>query len=122
MKCKFPSRFNDKSCLSPCIDGQDREQHIFLCKYFSNQNKLSFPNIKFDQIFENNVRKQTDIVYILYARLEVRKQFLPSASPAGVPHDPRGARAQTKPRLGIREAKHKFTKLKHKNKTRCIIR
>ena len=47
LKCNFPSRFSDKRCLSPCKDGQDREQHIFLCKYFSNQNELSFPNIKF---------------------------------------------------------------------------
>ena len=74
----------------------------------------------FENIFEDDVLKRDEVVNMLYARLEVRRKYLPSASHAEVPLDPRGGRVRAQPRLGIREAKHKFTT--HKNKTRCIKR
>ena len=72
----------------------------------------------FENIYESNVLKQVEIVNILYLRLEVRRKFIPSASSARAPLDPRGGRARAQPRLGIREETHKFTT--QKNKTRCI--
>ena len=120
LKCNFPASFGDNKCISPCSVGQDNERHIYSCKYFSNQNELLIRNNSFEEIFENNVQNQIDVVNILYSRLEVRKTFLNSASPDGVPLDPRGAGARALPRLGIREAKQKFAKINKRNKTRCI--
>ena len=122
LKCNFPSSFSDKNCVSLCNLGQDSEMHIYSCKYFSTENEILFQTIPFEEIFGNNVQSQIIIVNILYTRLGIRKTFLPSASPAGAPHDPREGRARAQPRLGIREAKRKYIKLKHKNKTRGIQR
>ena len=119
LKCNYPASFSDKKCLSPCNEGQDCERHIFSCKYFSKQNEIFLSNISFEEVFENNVQNQVSVVNILFSRLEVRKTFLSSASPNEVPHDPRRGQARAPQRLGIREAKQKFTLLK-KNKTRCI--
>ena len=119
LKCNFPSSFSDKQCVSLCSEGQDRESHIYLCKYFSNQSEIVIRNIAFEEIFGNVVENQVNVVDILYSRLEVRKTFLSPASPNGVPHDPRRGQSQAPPRLGVREAKQKHTLLK-KNKTRGI--
>ena len=120
LKCNFPSNFSDKKCFGPCSDGEDRDKHIFSCLYFSNGSEMLSKELNFENIYGHNVEQQKEIVNILYARLEVRKKYLPSASFShdGVPIDPRKGRGKAHPRLGIREAKQKSTK--NKNKTRCI--
>ena len=45
LKCNFPAQFSDKRCLSPCVNGEDREKHIFHCIYFSNRNEISPTNV-----------------------------------------------------------------------------
>ena len=122
LKCNFPSSFSDRNCVSRCDEGQDCERHIYSCRLFSNQNEILFKNISFEEIFENDVQKQKEVVNILFSRLEIRKTFLTSASPDGVPHDPRRGQARALPRLGIREAKGKHAKSKKKNKTRGLKR
>ena len=116
LKCNFPSNFSDKSCVSLCGLGQDSEIHIYTCNYFSNENEIICEILPFDVIFDNDVEKQIRVVNILYARLEIRKSFLPSASPESAPHDPRERRTRPQPRLGIREAKRKLAKSKHKTR------
>ena len=87
-------------------------------------------HIDFERIYESNVSEQNQIVNILYAKLEIRKTFLPSGSDIRAPHDPsqgksiRGTKVGgkgTSSKLGIRKAKHNRSEiLSKKYKTRCL--
>ena len=114
LKCNFPSNFSDKKCVSLCDSGSDSEKHIYTCNSFSAQNEIISEITPFECIFTNNVIQQIKVIDILYARLEIRKKFTLSPPPMRAPLDPR--RANTAPRLGIREAKHKRTLNKNKRR------
>ena len=116
LKCNFPSNFTDKKCVSLCDSESDSEKHIYSCKKFSKPNEIISEITPFEFIFGNNVIQQVKVIDILYARLESRKKFTLSAPQMGAPLDPRQAQAKTAPRLGIREAKHKFTSNKNKKR------
>ena len=99
IKCNFPSYFNDKKCLAP-HDELDEQKHLYNCSFFSRPNEIC--DLKYEEIFSNDVRNQTKVMKQLFSRLQVRESFLPSD---GRPIDPSIRKSHCKrPTLGIREA------------------
>ena len=86
---------------------------MFNCPFFTNANEILPLNLKYEDMFENNVIKQINVMKIFYARYEVRKSYLPSQqSDVRTPVDPsRVPGLHQVRRLGIKEAK-----LRNKNK------
>ena len=127
LKSNFPSLFEDRKCIAaPVCNEMDIEKHIYECYYFSKKNEIAIENVEYEYIYQNNVLKQIQVMNIFNKKMRIRKSLMSPNSPLlGTPDDPcrgRGGRkigksTLTQPRLGIREAKTKYSK---QNKKRNI--
>ena len=102
LKCNYPSAFGDKKCPAPHTE-MDQQNHVFNCLYFSKENEIVSSKLIYEDIFKNNVKNQVEIMTVFYARLEVRRSYLPPQQRA--PADPSRVPGR---RFGIREAKLKY--------------
>ena len=119
VKSNYPAAFSDKKCPAPHLE-IDQQIHVFYCSFFMKQNEIISPNLKYEDIFENNVKKQIEVATIFYARLDIRKSYLPQHQPGvRAPADPSRVPGRGPvQRLGIKEARK--NKKSNKNKTKDL--
>ena len=119
LKSNYPAAFTDKKCPAPHLE-IDQQSHLFHCSFFTEQNEIMSPNLKYEDIFETDVKKQIEVMRIFYAKLEIRQSYLlPQQQYARAPADPsRVPGLRQAQGLGIKEAKQR-QKI-NKNKTRGL--
>ena len=101
LKCNSPNLYSDKNCLAaPQCKGEDSNIHIFSCSYYDSANQVTTMNMRYADIFSNNVKRQETVASILFKRLEERSKFLPQSEEGS--HDPI--------QFGIRETGKKIRK------------
>ena len=77
LKCNFPNAFSDRKCLAaPLCQEEDTNEHLFKCFYMTSKTEICKENIRYEQIFSDNVSDQEIIANIIFTRLEQRKTFL----------------------------------------------
>ena len=76
LKCNYPAAFSDKKCPAPHFEN-DQQKHVYHCSFFSSNNEILSENLSYEDIFQNDVKKQFQVMTIFYARLEVRRSYLP---------------------------------------------
>ena len=107
LKTNFPFMFgNDKKCLLPLCKEDDTQMHIFDSLCFSKNTEIVDINLRYSDIFENDVKSQLTIMRILFQKLEVRKQYT-ALYDKELPSDPRL-------HLGIKKAKQTLKSIKRK--------
>ena len=57
---------------------EDSQKGIFLCKYLEPKNQLIEQTIQYEDIFSDNVAKQTQIVNIIDQKYQSRMKYLAS--------------------------------------------
>ena len=60
VKTNFPNMFNDDKCVVNLCTGKDDQKHIFECTHLKT-NKFSVDNVKYEEIFSNEVSKLKSI-------------------------------------------------------------
>ena len=101
LKCNFPNVFSDKKCVAaPLCSRDETNHHLFSCEFMAAPNEMSIPDVKYEDIFNDNYQVQEIIANIMYRRLEKRTSFLTPSNMG--PVDPRKRIPLT---LGIKEAR-----------------
>ena len=120
IKSNYPALFGDKKCPAPHAE-IDQQSHVFDCSFFTKRNEIISPNLKYGDIFKDNVEKQMEVMKIFYAQLDLRTSYLTPQQPGvRAPADPSRVHGLRQvQRLGIKEAKQKKKKI-NKNKTRDL--
>ena len=79
LKCNYPSQYNDTKCIIPSCISDDSQQHLFLSSYFDkNGRNLVNKDLKYEDIFTNNVSKQLIVKNIMMTRYNYRTEILSS--------------------------------------------
>ena len=66
VQCNFPKQFTDRKCIVDICNGDDKQEHIFDCKYLEeNTNTLTNESTSYADLFRNNIYKQVTTMYIL---------------------------------------------------------
>ena len=66
----------DRLCLAPGCMGEDQNEHIFSCQFLAVKNQKTRKDIKFDDIFSNDVNKQVIVMNVFRKQYEKRREFL----------------------------------------------
>ena len=79
LKCNFSSQYPDTNCIVKICSGSDSQRHIYDCLYLNQHNDiLMMSDIKYDDIFTDNVYKQTVVMRILINSYNYRQQIISS--------------------------------------------
>ena len=104
LKCNFRNAYADTKCLVPLCMGEDRTRHIYECPFLCPTNQVSQNLLAFQDIFGCDVKKQSEVMFILKERLQERSKYI---TPENKTRGPGGPRKERKVSLVTREAKHK---------------
>ena len=81
VKSNFPGMFKDVKCVSEFCSEEESARHIFYCKHLEDENAkcLMTRNIKFDDIFSNNIKSQLTVKNIFMKKFKKRNEMLSSS-------------------------------------------
>ena len=58
LKCNAPSQHTDSLCLAQGCLAEDRNEHVYRCKFLADKNQLTQSEPEYDEIFSNYFQKQ----------------------------------------------------------------
>ena len=101
LKGNFPHLYGDKKCISSLCTEEESQQHLFESKCFSTNNTIIQQNIKYSDIFGDNIGIQRAIMRIMFHKMKNRKEYMTLFN-RGFPSDP----SMTLPKsFGIKKAR-----------------
>ena len=89
VKCNFSKQFSNKKCELVQCNGEDSQIHLFNCEFIEDNSIASIASsqLKYEDIFTQNVTNQNSVMRILMYRYERRLQLLSPKPVEGEPVD-----------------------------------
>ena len=78
IKCNFSNLYKDKKCVAPGCSEDETQSHIYLCNFLNTEaiKKLMPNDLKYDDLFSNDICKQFQVTAILNEKLKVRQRYI----------------------------------------------
>ena len=87
IKDNFPNQYNDRDCVIHQCSGQDSQRGLFYCDYLEPIKIITESSVEYDDIFSNDISKQSLAMKITYQKYMSRMKYLASSSEMRTPGD-----------------------------------
>ena len=87
LKSNFSSQFDNKDCVVEECGGEDSQEGLYSCEYLEPLNIVTREDIRYEDIYGNDVYKQQIVTQIIFQKYKSRQNYLNSRIERGKPGD-----------------------------------
>ena len=85
IKGNCPKEYSSLECPMPSCHEYMTQKHVFYCTAISNQNEIISESITYEDLFRNDVKKQIQVMNVMYSRLKKIREYLEEENYQGRP-------------------------------------